>query len=90
MRNSISSSTVAFEPFVDTERRDRVEVSSRRKTDAAEAIDVAVKDLIDNLIVPNLVEEFLRLYRPAFVVKPNQFRDRNLQSQPDSELDSTP
>jgi len=72
------------------ERRSRIEVSSPGKADATEFIDAAVKDLIDNLIVPKLVEEFLRLYGPASVVRSEQFDDINLQSQPGSELNSTP
>jgi hypothetical protein len=69
------------------EGRGRIEMSSAGKTDAADAIDIAVKNLIDDLIVPYLVEEFLRLYGPAAVAKMN---DKNLKSQPDSELNSTP
>ncbi len=69
------------------ERRSRIEISSAGKADAADALDVAVKNLIDNLIVPYLVEEFLRLYGPAAVAKRN---DKNLELQPDSELNSTP
>ena len=72
------------------EGRGRIKVSSLGEAAAADAIDVAVKDLIDNLIVPNLVEEFLRLYGPASVAKLDEFRRRNPQSQLDSELNSTP
>ena len=32
---------------------------------ASESIDTAVKDIIDNLIVPKLIEEFLGLYVSA-------------------------
>jgi hypothetical protein len=69
------------------ERKSRIEVSSPGKAGAAEAIDIAVKNLIDGLIVPYLVEEFIRLYGPAAVAKMNE---NNLKSQPDSELNSTP
>jgi hypothetical protein len=69
------------------DRRSRVEISSSGKADATDALDIAVKNLIDDLIVPYLVEEFLRLYGPAAVAKMN---DKNLESQPDSELSSTP
>ena len=57
------------------------------EADAADALDIAVKSLIDELIVPYLVEEFLRFYGPAAVAKLN---DENPESQPDSELNSTP
>ena len=39
--------------------------STHGKAADAEALDLAVKKLIDALIVPYLVEEFLRLYGPA-------------------------
>jgi hypothetical protein len=68
------------------ERRSRIVVSPADKADATDALDIAVKNLIDDLIVPYLVEEFLRLYGPATVAKMN---DKNLKSQPDSELNST-
>lgn len=69
------------------ERRNRIEISSPSKAGVAEAIDIAVKNLIDGLIVPYLVEEFLRLHGPAAAAKTNE---KNLKSQPDSELNSTP
>jgi hypothetical protein len=74
------------------ERKNRVAVPASDKADAAvaEAIDAAVNDLIDNLIVPKLVEDFLRQYGPASVVAREQFGSENPRSQPvDSELDST-
>jgi hypothetical protein len=73
------------------ERKDRVEISAIGKADVAaiDAIDAAAKDLIDNLIVPKLVEEFLRLYGPASVVEREHFGPENPQFQLDSELDST-
>ncbi len=62
-------------------------ISAAGKADATDALDIAVKNLIDDLIVPHMVEEFLRIYGPAAVAKMN---DKNLESQPDSELNSTP
>lgn len=64
-----------------------IEISPHGKTDGAGALDLAIKSLIDDLIVPYLVEEFLRFYGPAAVAKLN---DENPESQPDSELNSTP
>ncbi len=49
-----------------------------------------MKDLIDNLIVPRLVEEFISHYGPVSVVKKEHFSQRNPCSRLDSELDSTP
>ena len=49
--------------------------------------DRAVKDLIDNLIVPYMVEEFLRLYGPAAASKS---ADKKPDQPSNSELDSTP
>ena len=62
-------------------------IAPAAEADAADALDIAVKSLIDELIVPYLVEEFLRFYGPAAVAKLN---DENPESQPDSELNSTP
>jgi hypothetical protein len=45
--------------------RNQVEGFALCKAHAAEALDTAVKDLIDNLLIPYLVEEFLRLHGPA-------------------------
>jgi len=64
-----------------------IEISSRGKTDDAEALDLAIKSLIDGLVVPFLVEEFLRLHGPAAAAKTNE---ENMKPQPDSELNSTP
>lgn len=67
------------------ERRSRVKILSHGNADSP--IDIAVKNLIDDLIVPYLVEEFLRLYGPSAMANTN---NKNLESQPDSELNSTP
>jgi hypothetical protein len=64
-----------------------IELRSQGKANGAETLDLAIKSLIDDLIVPYLVEEFLRLYGPATVAKLN---DKSPESQPDSELNSTP
>lgn len=69
------------------ERRSRIEILAPGKGDNAEALNLATRSLIDDLIVPYLVEEFLRIYGPVAVAKMN---DKNLESQPDSELNSTP
>ena len=69
---------------------DQIKASALPNGEAAEVLDIAVKDLIDNLIVPKLVEEFLRQYCPASVVEHEQFGTRNSLFQPDSELNSTP
>jgi hypothetical protein len=68
-------------------RMGRDEALLSGKADVGTVTDNAVRNLIDDLIVPYLVEEFLRLYGPAAVAKMN---DKNIKSQPDSELDSTP
>jgi hypothetical protein len=47
-----------------TERKRRIEVSSSAVSNSAQSIDHVVKSLIDELIVPRLVEEFLRKYGP--------------------------
>ncbi len=65
----------------------RTELSTHGKADDAEALDLAAKSLIDGLIVPYLVEEFLRLYGPAAAFK---LSHKTQHSQPESELDSTP
>jgi hypothetical protein len=57
------------------------------RADSALTLDLAAKSLIDGLIVPHLVEEFLRLYGPAAVSKSN---GKISASHPNSELDSTP
>ena len=62
-----------------------IEISPHGKTDGAEALDLPIKSLIDGLVVPYLVEEFLRLYGPA-AAKTNE---ESMKSQPDSELNST-
>jgi hypothetical protein len=69
------------------ERRTENAILSPHNANGGGGIDLAVKGLIDDLIVPYLVEEFLRLHGPAAVAKLNA---RNLESQPDSELNSTP
>ncbi len=57
---------------------------------ASAAIDAATKDLIDNLIVPAMVEEFLRLYGPASPSERAKIEHEKALSLPDSELNSTP
>jgi hypothetical protein len=59
------------------------------ETNSAQALEIAIKSLIDNLIVPMLVEEFLNLYGPASTAGHQKFKDSEQQSQPDSELNST-
>lgn len=54
------------------------------------AIDAAIKDLIDNLMVPAMVEEFLRLYGPAAVSEGLKIDPGKSLSLPNPELDSTP
>jgi hypothetical protein len=71
-------------------RGDRIKPSILVKTDASESLDAAVKDLIDNLIVPRLVEEFISHYGPASAVKQERFSQINPDSRLDSELDLTP
>lgn len=71
-------------------KKREVEVFARCKEHAAEPLDAAAKDLIDNLIVPHLVEEFLRLYGPTSVVAQKQAEQRNTGTSSESELDSTP
>ncbi|HEY5381079.1 MAG TPA: hypothetical protein VIJ65_02420 [Acidobacteriaceae bacterium] len=57
---------------------------------SADAIDAATKDLIDNLIVPAMVEEFLRLYGPASASERVKIDHEKALLLPDSELNSTP
>lgn len=64
------------------EGRSRVKESFLGKADAREPIDAAVKDLIDNLIVPKLVEEFLRQYGPASIAEKESLGHKTPQSQP--------
>jgi len=73
-------------------RKNRVAIPSIGKAGAASAgvIDAATKDLIDNLIVPAMVEEFLRLYGPASASKLAKIDHEKALSLPDSELNSTP
>lgn len=68
----------------------QIERSTLRNGAATESIDTAVKDIIDNLIVPKLIEEFLGLYVSAQRTEQESFTNRKPQSQPDSELNSTP
>jgi hypothetical protein len=68
-------------------KRSRIEASLPGRAEGVEDLNFAIKSLIDDLIVPYLVDEFLRLYGPAAVARMN---DKNLESQPDSELNSTP
>ena len=68
-------------------KRSRIEASPPGRAEDVEDLNFAIKSLIDDLIVPYLVDEFLRLYGPAAVARMN---DKNLESQPDSELNSTP
>lgn len=58
-----------------------------QNAEAALDADRAVKDLIDNLIVPYLVEEFLRLYGPAATSKST---GKKPDQPSNSELNSTP
>lgn len=57
---------------------------------SADTIDADVKDLIDNLIVPALVEEFLRLYGPASASEQAKINHEKALPLFDSELNSTP
>jgi hypothetical protein len=49
--------------------------------------DLTIKALIDELIVPQLVEEFLRLYVPF---PAQNSREKDLSAHPQTELNSTP
>lgn len=72
-------------------RRDRVAMPAIGKAGAVSAaIDAVTKDLIDNLIVPAMVEEFLRLYGPASASEQAKIDHEKALSLPDSELNSTP
>ena len=62
-----------------------IEISPHGKTDGAGALDLAIRSLIDGLVVPYLVEEFLRLYGPGAA----KTTEKKMKSQPDSELNST-
>lgn len=54
------------------------------------AIDPAIKDLVDNLLIPYLVDEFLRLHRPIATGE-QQINTATSSPVPSySELDSTP
>jgi len=53
------------------------ESAAHGRADSALTLDLAAKSLIDGLIVPHLVEEFLRLYGPAAVARSN---DKNATS----------
>lgn len=68
-------------------RRSMIETSPPGTGEIDEDLNLAIKSLIDDLIVPYLVGEFLRLYGPVAVSKTNE---QNMKSQPDSELHSTP
>jgi hypothetical protein len=68
-------------------RRSMIEISSPGTGEIDEDLNLAIQSLIDDLIVPYLVEEFLRLYGPAAVSKTNE---EYMKSQLDSELHSTP
>jgi hypothetical protein len=68
-------------------RRSMIETSPSGTGEVDEDINLAINSLIDDLIVPYLVEEFLRLYGPAAVSKTN---GENMKSQLDSELPSMP
>ena len=70
-----------------TEKNGRIETFPLGDANEKESVDLVIKSLIDELIVPYLVEEFLRLHGPAAVAKLN---GRNPESMPDSELNSTP
>lgn len=69
------------------EKRNRTETLPLDKTGTAASTDPAIKSLIDELIVPYMVEEFLRLYGPTAVAKSDA---KNNESGPNSELNSTP
>jgi hypothetical protein len=71
-------------------RKRRIAVPVPGKTETREAIDAFMKNLIDDLIVPKLVEEFLQLYGPAAAAKQEPFVQINQHPHPDSELNSTP
>ncbi len=45
--------------------KSRVKASSLAVTESVHPIDALMKDLIDELIVPMLIEEFLRQYGPS-------------------------
>ncbi|GGG99675.1 hypothetical protein [Silvibacterium dinghuense] len=49
--------------------------------------DLTIKALIDELIVPHLVEEFLRLYVPS---PAENLQEKDLSAHPQTELNSTP
>jgi hypothetical protein len=70
-------------------RRDQT-VASASPEAAPKLLDASLKDLIDNLIVPHLVEEFLRIHKPSAVATQTQAEPKNSLSLPDSELNSTP
>lgn len=57
---------------------------------AEKAIDPALKDLIDNLLVPYLVEEFLRLHLLEATEKRPSLNAISSTNSSQSELDSTP
>lgn len=73
-------------------RKNRVATPAigKARVTSADAIDAATKDLIDNLIVPAMVEEFLRLYGPASASERAKIDHEKALSLPDSELNSTP
>lgn len=69
------------------ERTSRAEGLSPGNAEGSKVIDAALKDLIDNLIVPKLVEDFLRQHGPASVAEGNQLSPESSHPQLDSELD---
>jgi|HubBroStandDraft_5_1064220.scaffolds.fasta_scaffold1106756_1 hypothetical protein len=71
-------------------KRKEQNVASAASEVAPKFLDACLKDLIDNLIVPHLVEEFLRVHKPSAVDIQTQAEPRNSLSLPDSELNSTP
>jgi hypothetical protein len=71
-------------------RRDRIDGSAACKGDTGEALSTAMKDLIDNLIVPNLIDEFLLLYGAGSMAKQQAFKATNSRASSHSELNSTP
>jgi hypothetical protein len=54
------------------------------------AIDPAIKDLVDNLLIPYLVEEFLRLHGPTAIRGQQAATITSSPVSLHSELDSTP
>jgi hypothetical protein len=69
------------------ERKSRIQTSPLAATESTDSINALVRDLIDKLIVPMLVEEFLRQYGPASAIK-QESSGQGFQS--DSAINFTP